>query len=455
MLGSLLSCMNYSSEQIIALAPDAASAKAGRSLATAGKWQNVGQDERALWGECQGSGAKPYQTVIDLNEPAFKCSCPSRKFPCKHALGLFLLIATQPTTGKKGVTAPAWAAEWLAKRDTEAQRKSETAKKADEELDEATLARRASQKAKRSLDREAKVVAGLKELELWLRDLLRHGLASAQTRSFEYWEQMAARLIDAQAPGAARRVRELSRVPQSGDGWIEQLLTKVSSLFLLLKAFERIETLSPATQADVRTAIGWSYKEDELPEENIVADEWLVLGQRTTGEESLRVRRRWLWGQRTAKSALILEFAVGGQHLAVDLLPGTSTEAEVIFYPSNYPLRAAIMNRSNTTRTLKEISGYSSTEELLATHADVLALNPWIEALPAPLQTVVPMRRSERWLARDVDGRLLSLRCDATIGWKLIALSGGYPMTIFGEWNGQSLLPIAAWADGRRVELQS
>ena len=447
--------MNYSPEQIIALAPDAASAKAGRSLATTSKWQNVGQDDRALWGECQGSGAKPYQTVIDLNEPAFKCSCPSRKFPCKHALGLFLLIAAQPATGAKGTTAPAWAAEWLAKRDTQAQRKTEAAKKADEEVDEATLARRASQKAKRSLDREAKVVAGLKELELWLRDLLRHGLASAQTRSFDYWEQMAARLIDAQAPGAARRVRELSRVPQYGDGWVEQMLTRVSSLFLLLKAFERIETLSAATQADVRTAIGWSYKEDELPDENVVADEWLVLGQRTTGEESLRVRRTWLQGQRSSRSALILEFAAGGQHLAMDLLPGTSMEAELIFYPSNYPLRAAIKNRGNTTRTSKEIPGYSTSEQLLTTHAGVLALNPWLEALPAALQTVVPVRRSEKWFARDVDNRVLSLRCDSTTGWTLTALSGGYPMAIFGEWNGQSLLPITAWADGRRVELQS
>src|ERR1051325_11121051 len=200
--------MNYSVEQIIALAPDAASAKAGRSLATASKWQNVGQNERALWGECQGSGTKPYQTVIDLNEPAFKCSCPSRKFPCKHALGLFLLVANQPATA---TAAPAWAAEWLDKRDQQVQRRSEAAKKAEVEPDEATLARRASQKAKRSLDREAKVVAGLKELELWLRDLVRHGFASAQRRSFDYWDQMAARLIDAQAPGAARRVRELSR----------------------------------------------------------------------------------------------------------------------------------------------------------------------------------------------------------------------------------------------------
>ena len=447
--------MNYSPEQIIALAPDAASAKAGRSLATGSKWQNVGQDERALWGECQGSGAKPYQTVIDLNEPAFKCSCPSRKFPCKHALGLFLLVANQPETGKTVTTAPDWAAEWLAKRDQQAQRRSEAAKKAEQESDEATLARRASQKAKRSLDREAKVVAGLKELELWLRDLLRHGLAAAQTRSFDYWEQMSARLIDAQAPGVARRVRDLSRVTHSGDGWIEQLLAQVSSLFLLLKAFERIKTLPAATQADVRSAIGWTYKEEELPEENVVSDEWLVLGQRTAGDEALRVRRTWLWGQRCGKGALVLDFAAPGQHLALDFLPGTRTEADLIFYPSNYPQRAVLKKRANTTRSLNEISGYSTSDHLLMTYAEVLARNPWLEAIPAPLQTVVPVRRNEQWFARDSNGRLLSLRIDSMSGWKLIAVSGGYPITIFGEWNGRSLLPISAWADGRHVELQS
>ena len=447
--------MNYSSDQIIALAPDAASAKAGRSLATASKWQNVGQDERALWGECQGSGAKPYQTVVDLSEPAFKCSCPSRKFPCKHALGLFLLVANQPGIGDTATTVPAWAADWLAKRDQQTQRRSEAAKKADEEPDEATLARRASQKARRSLDREAKVVAGLRELELWLRDLLRHGLASAQTRSIDYWEQMAARLIDAQAPGAARRVRDLARVPQSGEGWSEQLLAKVSSLFLLLKAFERIETLPAATQADVRSAIGWSYKEEELPEENAISDEWLVLGQRTTGDEGLRVRRTWLWGQRVGRGALVLEFAAPGQHLATEFLPGTTIEAELIFYPSNYPLRAALKKRVNTTRSLKEISGYPSSDQLLMTYADVLALNPWLEAIPAPVQTVVPVLRGEQWFASDNDNRLLPLKCEAISGWKLRALSGGYPITIFGEWNGRSLLPISAWSEGRHVQLQS
>jgi uncharacterized Zn finger protein len=88
--------MTWTEEQIIALSPDAPSAKSGKDLAKAAKWVTTGASHRALWGECQGSGALPYRTGIDLRNTAFKCTCPSRKFPCKHGLGLFLLYIQQP-----------------------------------------------------------------------------------------------------------------------------------------------------------------------------------------------------------------------------------------------------------------------------------------------------------------------------------------------------------------------
>ena len=140
------------------------------------------------------------------------------------------------------------------------------------------------------------------------------------------------------------------------------------------------------------------------------------------------------------------------QHLAMDLLPGTRTEAELIFYPSNYPIRAALKKRAATS-SITAMPGYSATDELLLTYAGVLALNPWVEAIAAPLHTVVPVRRNDQWFVRDNDDRLVSLRSESTDGWKLMALSGGHPITVFGEWNGRSLLPISAWADGRYVEL--
>ncbi|MEI3420204.1 MAG: SWIM zinc finger family protein [Butyricimonas faecihominis] len=107
--------MQLSEDQIIKLAPDAASVKAGKGLASAAKWVLRGASDRALWGHCQGSGKNPYQTQVDLQNIAFKCSCPSHKFPCKHSLGLLFLYASQPdlfTTGEE----PDLVKEWLEKR---------------------------------------------------------------------------------------------------------------------------------------------------------------------------------------------------------------------------------------------------------------------------------------------------------------------------------------------------
>src|SRR5688500_17244567 len=92
----------YSAEQVTALAPDPASVKAGRGLTNPAKWPTLGCNGEAAWGECKGSGEKPYQTQVDFTGPGFKCSCPSRKFPCKHGLGLRFMAVDKPGSLKEG-----------------------------------------------------------------------------------------------------------------------------------------------------------------------------------------------------------------------------------------------------------------------------------------------------------------------------------------------------------------
>src|SRR6202034_552840 len=108
--------------QVLSLAPDASAERAARSLATARSWLSSGCDEErgAVWGECKGSAATPYRTAVDLTGPAYKCSCPSRKFPCKHALGLLLNWANGavPEAG----TPADFAASWLADRSARAEK---------------------------------------------------------------------------------------------------------------------------------------------------------------------------------------------------------------------------------------------------------------------------------------------------------------------------------------------
>jgi hypothetical protein len=427
-------------DQILALAPDPSSAKAGQSLAGRRKWLALGRSDRAAWGECQGSAREPYRTQIDLAEPAFRCSCPSRKFPCKHGLGLFLLLASEPGAFEHGAPPP-WVAEWLDRRDQSAiKREVKPSPAADPEK------KRATAQAKTAAAREAKVAAGVVELDRWLRDLVRQGLAGAQSRPYSFWEAMAARMIDAQAPGLARMLRALAGIPASGEGWQARLLERLALLHLLIQGYQRIETLPSDTQADIRTAIGWSHNQDELLATTGLRDRWLILGQRLEDEDNLRIQRTWLWGEAHARPALILAFAAPGQPLDRSLVPGTVLDVKLVYFPSAFPLRALVQERLGSPAPIGSAPGYADLQAATAAYAGALSLVPWMERFPMPLQAVIPIRLGERWAIRDQGGRMLPLAPGFANGWRLLALSGGHPLWLFGEWNGTTLLPLSAGA---------
>ena len=164
--------VTWTTETVLSLAPDPASAKAGQGLASARKWASLGSGEGLIWGECQGSGASPYQTKVDPAGPAFSCSCPSRKFPCKHALGLMLIWASRPASFAEGAP-PAWVVSWKENREKKAEKAKEKTERGPTPADPAA-------QAKREAARNAKVAAGLDDLSLWLSDLVRQGFAVAR-----------------------------------------------------------------------------------------------------------------------------------------------------------------------------------------------------------------------------------------------------------------------------------
>jgi hypothetical protein len=53
-------------EQIRTLAPDASAARSGEALADRRRWDATGRSDVAAWGLCKGSGATPYQVVVDI-----------------------------------------------------------------------------------------------------------------------------------------------------------------------------------------------------------------------------------------------------------------------------------------------------------------------------------------------------------------------------------------------------
>ncbi|MFG2147962.1 SWIM zinc finger family protein [Streptomyces sp. NPDC048696] len=449
--------VRWTAEQVLALAPDDPSRKAGSKLGTAGPWSQGGCDNSSVWGLCKGSGSKPYQTVIDTGGPGtaglgtgglgYKCSCPSRKFPCKHALGLLLLWTADESAVPGGRVPPDWAAQWLGERRARARQKGgETAALAAERTADPEAARRRAER------RAERVTAGATELEQRLEDLLHGGIAAAERPGYGLWEETAARMVDAQAPGLAGRVRELGAIPGSGPGWPVRLLEECALLHLLDRAWLGRERLPQPLAATVRARVGVPAPPEGPP----IRDIWQVLAQYDTADAKLTTRRIWLHGRDSGRCALLLDFGAAGRAPELALPVGLAIDAELTPYPGGGQQRAALGERYGAPLAAAGPPPGGSTTQALERYGRALRDDPWLDACPVTLHEVIPVPPGETdgdgWQLADADGELaLPVAPGAATRtglWRLVALSGGGPVTVFGECGHRGFAPLAAWRPG-------
>lgn len=103
-------------QKIEAIAPDQASLQSARKLLKPASWSGLSADGTGLvWGECQGSGSAPYRIAISAADAGYKCTCPSRKFPCKHSLALMWMRAEGKVRFER-LQAPEWVQDWVRRR---------------------------------------------------------------------------------------------------------------------------------------------------------------------------------------------------------------------------------------------------------------------------------------------------------------------------------------------------
>ncbi len=463
--------MSFTEQQVLQLAPDAASSKAGLGLASASKWLEFSRHEQIVWGLCLGSGKEPYRTQVDLSEPAFRCSCPSRKFPCKHGLGLLLLLARTPDAFS--VTAPPeWVAEWVAGRVERAAKqlvKQVSQNAGTVPNDAATEVTPNSAALKRAAQREVQVANGVQDAMRWLEDMVRTGLVAARSQPYSYWDTQAARLVDAKAPGLARRVRHLPELLTRAD-WQDQMLAELGNFYLLLQAHAQLPKLPAKVQADVRSAIGWTVEQASLLQTPGQLANWHVLAVVQIEDEQLLTRRTWLQAQvegagaglAAGQIAMLLDFSAGRVAMPLALEVGSCVAAELVFFPGSVAQRALIKTASLDAQTVHQALSQQAKYDLQTASAGInlfldkmaaqWSLNPWLERSAGALLDVHLVERNQQWHIRDQDAQLLPL-AKATALWLLQSIGGGKAMHLFGEWDRHSFWPLSVWLGEQWVAL--
>lgn len=193
--------MDISEAWIIQQGFQASAIKNGKSIFTQKKFTHLyrSEDQTFYMGECQGSGSSIYTTSVDMvkeEQPVFRCTCPSRQFPCKHAIGLLYAMMKQEDFGIIEIPE-----DILNKRNRLAKR--------EERVD--TEDTKSEKKPKRSTTattkRFQKQLDGLHVAEQFIKDILQMGLAAFVNSNIKSYQTIVEQMGDYYLPGVQKEFK--------------------------------------------------------------------------------------------------------------------------------------------------------------------------------------------------------------------------------------------------------
>lgn len=474
----------WSVEQVAAVAPGPSAFAAAEPLADPRTWSAAGADDQAVWGRCQGSAGEPYDVAVDHVQVAFRCSCPSRRRPCKHALGLLLRWAR---AGLPEIARPEHVARWIdrhAARPADPPRSAATERPAEHgpgddapgargpddsdgtgdtdstggptDPDDRSGAPAETRDHDRARDeRMERARAGLIELDRWLEDRVRTGLSDPSMSRFSTWDDLAARLVDARAGSLANRIRRLAGVVGTRPDWHDRVLAELGVLHLLANAGLRVAELPDDLADAVAAATGWQVRQSDVVSGVPDTDDWIVAGRSDTREDRIEVRRVWLRGLRSGRWAMVLSFAAYRQSLDESLVVGSMVTGDLHRYPGGAvgSIRAVVGERLATAPgpvepPTTDVAG--ACDEL----GRILAREPWSERVPTTV-TAAPAPTGDRWVLTDQTGSLPL--APETVGSDrfaiLLAATGGEPTPVTIEWTADGAVPLTVHRAGRAIDV--
>jgi hypothetical protein len=457
--------MSLTISKITELAPDQESLNAANKLLKPGKWHSLTKQCDLVWGECQGSGANPYRTVFDNSNAGYKCTCPSRKFPCKHVLALMWMYVEDSRPFADGEV-PAWVSDWLGRRKSSDGGSAKTnpnkssggpksliaaqLAEPEKQLDPAAEAKRKAAAEKRSQSTQQSVAAGLEELQQWLGDQLRGGLAAFLNDPTPRCRTIAARLVDAKAQAMASRLDELpSRLLQvSSERRLDALLQELGRVVLLCRAW-----VTGPNDPELARLVGSTETRESLlglTEAPRASSTWEVVGEQVaTRRDGLISQATWLLNlEGEPRFAVLLDYfpaALGkrGSTFAI----GEQFPADLVYYPARYPLRAVIAGRKTTDGSEQRERAWPTADaQPLETYREALEQAPWLGEVPLllPSGRIAQAGSSYWWQAAD---QSLAL---PLVGRPAREIAGLTMQQSAGLWDGVSLTLLSGQSDWGR-----
>jgi len=260
--------VNITKDFISSISVNDAAVKNGTDLVRKKSFIKLGIDENNtfIYGECKGSGKNPYicsADFIDERSPVFRCTCPSRQFPCKHAIGL--LLAYMEGHDFKTVEIPE---DIAAKREKKEKRVEKTKEKLETAENETPKEKTAAWKksAVKKIDAQ---LTGIGEAEKILIGIVQSGLGAMDAKNIKMYSDIIKQLDSYSIPGIQNEIKDLIGEINHNSDYTDttEKLCRIHTILSRGRAYlesKKENPDKPDTESEIEELLGHPWKLEEL-----------------------------------------------------------------------------------------------------------------------------------------------------------------------------------------------
>lgn len=272
--------IEITSSYIDSLAPNGAAIKNALGLVQKNKFVQLHYAAAGdlLFGECKGSGSSNYATSADFavpDQPVFRCSCPSRQFPCKHSLGLMYALVQGHTFTEAPVP------DDLAAKRAKAEQREE--KKQEAQTSEAGKPAKPKKTNKTAgLKKVTSQLEGLDHLEKLLAGFVRRGLGTLDRRAVRGLKEQVKAFGNYYLPGVQNELRllqlQLARKEEAEEGYSNARTTLIRLHALCTRGRAHLQSKldngepGPDPGSGLEEALGHAWTLAELQQHGLVKE---------------------------------------------------------------------------------------------------------------------------------------------------------------------------------------
>jgi hypothetical protein len=417
-------------------------------------YSNLSTKDELFFANFQGSASTPYNTAFDQTTQTFKCSCPSRQYPCKHAEALGQLIKDQLSDFVVVDELPQWVQTWIDNKNKLAEKK---ASKTSEILKDTSKAK--EKLLQKLLKQYSLLKETLDEVGSWLEKWDKLGLADALTIIENDKATIIGRFKDLKLPNLAYYIDDIT----SQNSEEERKLTLKQFLartYLCLSGINKITSLYndkfQLIEADNSNAdhinrlftfgnyLGLTQKTSDFDWDLQLqrTGTWLVTSLKYFTLDKLVARHIWLKQVETGEYALLIDYSPNGKaKFSTDLVLGSYIEAKICYYPSLSNKRAVILeskNLENETRNISTGSYKTLTQWWTEAGKEQFTNNPLQGGIICNLEKISILKIDENYVLVDSQSNILPINLGKNLQYKLLEVTLAQSFGLyFTYFNGQ------------------